>query len=375
VAFVFAEVVCRFLRPISTVEYRIDADVGPLLSPRQMSRWVNEDYDVVVMTNSAGFHDVERAPQKDSGCYRIVVLGDSYIEALQLPIEQGFTQQLERRLGSHVKGKKVEVINMGVSGSGPAQYYRILEKRGIIYKPDLVVMAVFPDNDFWDSDPDLSGAVFKPYYVMRSDDSLEYRPPRAEGFGSTLRPWLRRSAFLHVIRQGIVSLPLERWFASFGLLAPAGGVRGILDQIEIPLGWSVYLRDPPASWLNTERLTLRMIREAKSLSERNGAAFLVVMIGSVSAVEDRWSEALAQYSGANAVEWDFGRPFTLLRDIGKQWQFDAVNLTDSFQSDFRATGRSSAWAHDGHWNARGHQLAAEVVSAYLLDHRLIYGLN
>jgi hypothetical protein len=118
-----------------------------------------------------------------------------------------------------------------------------------------------------------------------------------------------------------------------------------------------------------------MIREAQSLSRRNGAAFLVVMIGSVSVVEDRWNEALAQYPGTSLVEWDFGRPFLLLQDFGKQWHFDVVNLADSFQSDFRVTGRSSAWPHDGHWNVRGHQLAAEVVSAYLLDHRLIYGLN
>lgn len=375
VAFMLAEVVCRLLRPLSTVEYRMDADVGPLLSPGQTSRWVNEDYDVVVVTNSAGFHDVERVAQKNSNCYRIVVLGDSYIEALQLPIEQGFTQQLERLLGRQLKGKQVEVVNLGVSGSGPAQYYRILEKKGLTYKPDLVVMAVFPDNDFWDSDPDFSGAVFKPYYVIRADDSLEYRPPRAEGLGSAVRPWLRRSALLHLVRQGIASLPLERWLASFGLLAPAGGVQEVSDHATIPLGWSVYLRNPPTSWLKAEQVTLRMIREAQSLSESNGAAFLVMMIGSVPTVEDRWNEALAQYPGAKSMKWDFGRPYGLLQDFGRQWRFDVVNLAESFRSDFRATGHSSAWPHDGHWNVRGHQLAAEVVSAYLLDHRRTYGLN
>ncbi|MBA5867362.1 MAG: hypothetical protein GDA67_11790 [Nitrospira sp. CR1.3] len=374
-ALLFAEVICRFIRPLSTVEYRMDADVGPLLAPSQRSRWVNEDYDVVVVTNSAGFHDIERAVEKGSDDYRIVVLGDSYIEALQLPIAEGFTQQLERLLARQVKGRNVEVINLGVSGSGPAQYYRILEKKGLAYKPDLVVMAVFPDNDFWDSDPDLSGAVFKPYYVMRPDDSLEYRPPQAESVGSALRPWLRRSAFLHMVRQGIVALPLERWLASFGLLAPAGGVQENSKHTPIPLGWSVYLRDPPATWLNAERLTLRMIREAQSISKNNSAAFLVVMIGSLPAVEERWDEVLAGYPGAKSMTWDFGRPITLLQEFGKQWGFEVVNLTDSFQSDFRATGRSSAWPHDGHWNARGHRLAAEVVSAHLLHHQQTYGLN
>jgi hypothetical protein len=353
----------------------MDADVGPILAPGQTSRWVNKDYDVVVTTNSAGFHDVEHVPEKAQDLYRVVVLGDSYIEGLQLPIEESFTQQMERWLGSRVKGKRVEVVNLGVSGSGPAQYYRILEKKGLIYKPDLVVMAVFPDNDFWDSDPELSGTVFKPYYVMRSDGTLEYRPPRTDGIGSTLRPWLRRSAFLHMIRAAIASLPLERWFASIGLLAPAGGIERALDQAIVPLGWSVYLSHPPEKWISTERLTLRMVREAKSLAERNGAAFLVMMIGSVSAVEARWKEALARYPGADALKWDFERPFTILQEAGREGRFGVVNLTDPFRSDFQTTGRSSAWPHDGHWNARGHQLAAEVLGAYLLDHRQGYRLN
>lgn len=373
VAFVFAEVVCRYLRPLSTVEYRTDADVGSLLSPGQTSRWVNEDYDVVVVTNSAGFHDLERSLQKDN-CYRIVVLGDSYIEALQVPIAEGFTQQLEQLLTLQMKGKKIEVINMGVSGSGPAQYYRILEKKGLTYSPDLVIMMVFPDNDFWDSDPDLSGAVFKPYYAIRSDDSLEYRPPHAESVGSALRPWLRRSAFLHMIRTGMVSPTLERWFASLGLLAPSGGLQ-TSERPAVPLGWFVYMRDPPAYWLNTEKVTLRMIREAQSLSEKNGSKFLVVMIGAVPAVEDRWNEALAPYPGARSIKWDFGRPFAQLQEHGTQWHYDVLNLTDRFQADFRATGRSSSWPHDGHWNARGHQLGAEVVSSYLVEHAQKYRLQ
>ena len=363
----------RFLHPLSTVEYRIDEEVGQILVAGQSSRWVNKDYDVLVTTNKAGFHDFEHEVEKLPDRYRIIVLGDSYIEALQVAIDQGFTQQLERRLGDSITTGRFEVINLGVSGSGPAQYYRILEKKGLVYKPDLVVMAVFPDNDFRDSDPDVGGAIFKPYYLLRSDGGLDYRAPRTEEIGNALRPWLRRSAFLHLLRDGISSFTLERWLASIGLLAPTVGI--MVEDAAVPPGWSIYLADPPMKWQETEKLTLRLIREAHALSEQQGADFAVMVIGSVPAVENRWKEVLARYPGSGDIRWDYGRPLSMLQALGRQWRFDVIDLTEPFRSDFLATGQSSSWPHDGHWNARGHQLAAEVLSRHLLDHSLKYGLN
>lgn len=372
-AFVLAEVLCRFLHPLSTVEYRIDEDVGQILVAGQSSRWVNEDYDVLVTTNNSGFHDVEHEVDKSADSYRIIVLGDSYIEALQLPIDQGFTQQLERLLGHSIKKRGVEVINLGVSGSGPAQYYRILEKKGLMYKPDLVVMAVFPDNDFRDSDPEVSGAIFKPYYLLRSDGGLDYQAPRTQEMGSALRPWLRRSAFLHLLREGISSFALERWLASIGLLAPTAGI--MLEDPAVPPGWSIYLADPPMKWRGTEKLTFRLIREAHALSEQQGADFVVMVIGSIPAVENRWKEVLARYPGSGDLRWDYGRPLSMLQAQGQQWRFDVIDLTEPFRSDFLATGQSSSWPHDGHWNARGHQLAAEFLTSYLVQHEKQYHLN
>jgi hypothetical protein len=301
VALATVEVVARVLHPLSTVEYRMDPEVGPILAPNQTSRWVNEDYDVTVLTNSAGFHDVEHAIDKPKNVYRIVVLGDSFIEALQLSIEQGFAQQLERMVAGWLEGKRVEVINLGVSGSGPAQYYRIVERKGLMYEPDLVLMVVLPDNDFRDSHRGLSGAVFKPYYAIRTDDSLEYIPPQVSGLGTSMRPLLRRSAFLHLVRQATASTPVERWLANIGVLAPAGAKNQRTARTLIPDDWYVYVADPPQPWPDAYRVTLRMIKESKELAERHGAKFLVMLIASTQMVEQRWEEALQGYAGAKCI--------------------------------------------------------------------------
>lgn len=77
-------------------------------------------------------------------------------------------------------------------------------------------MAVLPDNDFRDSYRSLSGAVFKPHYALGKDEHLEYLAPQVSGLGASLRTFLRRSAFLHLVRQGIASLPVEGWLANVG---------------------------------------------------------------------------------------------------------------------------------------------------------------
>ena len=351
------------------------SEVGPVLTPLQRTRWVNEDYDVQIMTNSTGFHDVEHAIGKPQNVYRILVLGDSYIEALQVPIEQGFTQRLRHELETRLTGKRIEVINLGVSGTGPPQYYRILEQKGLAYTPDLVIMAVLPDNDFRDSLLGLSGVVFKPYYSIRSDGTLEYIRPNLSGLGAQYRSLLRRSAFLHLIRKAIISGSMERWLGNIGLLAPAGGVGLDVVHDRIPLDWFVYVDHPPDPWPEAYRVTLRMIGESNGLAAKNGAAFLVMLLASTASVEARWEEALRSYEGAEHLQWDFQRPYREIVHVGKEAGFETINLLEPFRADFLATGRSSSWPHDGHWNTTGHRLAAEVVAGHLVEQRERYHLN
>jgi hypothetical protein len=375
VALAAAEIFVRLLHPLSTVEYLIDSNVGPILAPHQKSRWVNQDYDVTIVTNSAGFHDGEHVLQKPSDFYRIVVLGDSFVEALQVPVADGFCQQLERVLKASVHRSRVEVVNLAISGTGPAQQYRVLETMGLRYQPDLVVMVVLPDNDFRDSSQRLSGSVAKPYYAVDSDGMLRYIPPQESGVGVALMPWLRRSALLHLIRQAIATTPVEERLATIGLLSPASGVRSDYTYPSIPLDWHVYLADLPEAWLDAYRITHRMIHESKLLAEQHNAKFLVVLIGSPATIEDRWKETLASYSGTDQVKWDFERPYRAIEKLGRDVGFAVVNLVEPFQRDYQQHQVSHAWPHDGHWNPRGHKLAAEVVGSFLLAQQAQYGID
>ena len=75
--------------------------------------------------NSLGFRDTEHTYNKGQDVFRIVILGDSFCDYLELPLKQLFHSVLERKLNSELH-QPIERINLGFSGFGTAQEYLAL---------------------------------------------------------------------------------------------------------------------------------------------------------------------------------------------------------------------------------------------------------
>ncbi len=146
--------------------------------------------------NHLGFRDVERPFEKPSGVRRVVVLGDSYCEALQVPLENTFHKRLEKRLASS-GGSNWEVINLGVGDFGSAQEWLALTRYGLRYQPDIVVLAFFPLNDLCNNSIELYAACnspndrYRPYFV---DDGGKLRLTSAQPLRNFMRSHLRTFA-------------------------------------------------------------------------------------------------------------------------------------------------------------------------------------
>src|SRR4051794_36263350 len=100
-----------------------------------------------VRTNDLGFRDNHpHIPAKRPGEFRIVVLGDSITLGPGVEYEHLYTSLLGSRLArSH---PEVKVINLAVEGYNIIQYQAVLEEVGLDLKPDLVLVSMFPVNDF-----------------------------------------------------------------------------------------------------------------------------------------------------------------------------------------------------------------------------------
>src|SRR5262249_17436534 len=146
---VLFEVTVRCFLPVSDFFWAWDPAIGIKLVPGLRGVSVKTGmFNVPVQVNSIGFRDREHTINKQTGMCRVVLVGDSFVEALQVRFEESITAQLESQLRSH--GKNCEVISFGVSGAGTAREYLALREYGLKYKPDLVLL-LFVGNDFSDN--------------------------------------------------------------------------------------------------------------------------------------------------------------------------------------------------------------------------------
>lgn len=111
------------------------------------SHWYADEFSVPHKSNSLGFIGPERAVQKPAQASRIAILGDSFVEALQVPWEKSAAGVLERdlnNLGSSglMPSRRYEVQNFGISNFGVGQYLIAWEEYASRYHPDYVFIFV-----------------------------------------------------------------------------------------------------------------------------------------------------------------------------------------------------------------------------------------
>ena len=121
-----------------------------------------------VEINSDGWRGPEVPLAAAPGTFRIALLGDSYIEAFEVPFEKTVGELLEGRL-SALRGTPVEVLNFGHGGYGTTQELLTLQHEVWKYSPDLVLLAVTTGNDISDNSRRLKGIDYVPYHVFQGD--------------------------------------------------------------------------------------------------------------------------------------------------------------------------------------------------------------
>ncbi|WIM09522.1 hypothetical protein [Enhydrobacter sp.] len=102
--------------------------------------------DLIPRYNSWGLRDRERSFSRPADVrFRSVLVGDSFLEGafLRAPLAQ-LVEQDWRARGM----RDGEAINLGVSATGPVQYYYRIETVALKLEPDAILELVYPGNDF-----------------------------------------------------------------------------------------------------------------------------------------------------------------------------------------------------------------------------------
>ena len=326
--------------------FMADPLVGYRLKPGVSTRFETAEFATDITINSAGVRDDEVAPKKP-GEYRIVVLGDSLVMAVQVPVEQTFCRLLQDRLNRELGGgqRRFRVINAGVQGFGPVEeflFYREIVSR---FDPDLVLVALYVANDAVEAAASA--------YRLGSD-------PRAQGAGPVLRDtWyaatrriVRRSMVLQVVRLRLRSL--AEHFGGAPDLAPA--LRTYLPE----------LHDDVASGLSVTRDVMARLAD---LAAADGARTALMFLPALFQVDDADYGYLTRDLAVSG--------YRLVRDAATARFHEALAPLSLPSFDtlpvLRAGDRNERvfFVGTAHFTPHGHAVLAEGLSAFLIEAGLL----
>ena len=322
----------------------------------------------LVRFNAAGFRDEEWSLAKPADTFRIAVLGDSYVEAVQVALGERFTEVLERELdGTPAVGdRRVHVLTFGVSGFGTAQELMCLRHHVWQYSPDLVILAVTTGNDLRNNSRALQNDEGRPYFAyvngsLTLDTSFRQSADH--------RRSARRELALGVIERSRAAQAAYRFWQNRSSLARRVRIRDAARATEIGeeagLDSWAYMESTDTrrneAWKVTEGLFSLMSRE---VAER-GAQFLLVTLSNAIQVHPN-PEIREKFMRRLGVD-DLFYPERRIAAAGRRDAFVVVNLAPGLLDYATTTG---AFLHgfgerlgSGHWNQEGHREAGRRLAA------------
>jgi len=388
IALLLCEVVLRMAGFSYLSLYQYDSDLGAALRP-EAEGWAKKEGEAYIKISSAGLRDREHAQAKPPRTLRIAVLGDSYAEALQVPMENAFWSILENKLKAcpALAGREPEVINFGVSGYGTAQELIMLRHRVWLYAPDIVLLAFLTGNDVRNNSRILEQDNRRPYFVL-SDGRLVPDMTFRESLGFRLRLtelgrwmyWLRYSSRILQVFDEAIRIVTVRNAQVDSISARSHSVNAA-DQADLVPGvrpWDEYAeagldaivyREPvdpvwKEAWEVTEELILLMRDEVRE----KGANFLVVTLSNGPQVhpDPAVREAFERHLGVSHLFY----PDFRIRSLGERAGFAVLNLAPHLQTYAEEDrvflhGFEKSGLGKGHWNSEGHRLAGTLMAQKL----------
>jgi hypothetical protein len=330
--------------------------------------------------NSHGFRDYERTYEKPQDVFRILVLGDSYIEALQVQLEDSFTAQLETKLNAHASSRRFEVLSLGQSGFGTGEEYVRYLNFGVAYNPDLVVVAFLTGNDFRNNSKFLSRDSVGFYYTFDRNRNLVLDRSLVDAYENN-RSYLKR--FLEILKANshLMSLISERFYLFRRQLLEtrmaeaygdeASAEDGRKNRLDLFSDLNIYRTDLPAPWKETVEITKEIILAFKTSVEEHGSRFLLVGLSNAEQIHPEVGRELKnQYK----VELDYEQPDRILEEFAIEHNVPFLKLMPALRDHHLKTGQylhGFGSSRGGHWNQVGHRVAAELTFQFLKERHMV----
>jgi len=295
--------------------------------------------------NAQGWNSSHAAYTRSSGAEPLIaVIGDSYVEALQVEVTEAFPEQLERLLGPPFR-----VYRMGISGAPLSQYLEILRKEVIPLNPKIVVINLV-HNDFDES------FRFKPGFYTSSFLKIDI----SSGTPTELAPTEFVKPWYSAVRNS----------ASWRYMVNRNGLRlsfirdSLLGKPTLELHKTQMVAPPTIDTQTTHEVTSYLIDAIRSATQAIGAQLLIVIDGDRQLIYQGSPVDSASDSDPSALN-------RMMRDITEGLAIPFLDLHPAFANDYITQGEKFNFESDFHWNLHGHTVATQAIFPVL--HSLLRG--
>jgi lysophospholipase L1-like esterase len=317
-----------------------------------------------------GLRDRGHVPARARGVRRVLLLGDSFTEGMQVPYERTFAARLESNLAAD--GRRVEVIDAGFSGFATDNELLFYRTDGRRYHADLVLLGFTAANDVIENSKDLAARMYaavpagpppKSYFKLRPDGGLrldthvarrywhQYEARRAT-FGGRL--WTALQDRIHLVRfvDSVVS----------GTRTPSADAARISHAAAL----GAYAVRPSPEWNRAWALTRALVRELEREVEADGATFGAFVVPAKETVSPlAWRAWLAMMPEQHERALDPERPTTASLAMLRGEGVPTLDLLPPLRAHLAATGGTGYFPLDIHWNEHGHAVVADALTTFV----------
>ncbi len=381
---------------LDSIAYEFNEDFLISLRPNITKKYIRKEANGGYITRWKTNNNSFRGPSlRDDPTYRVIVYGDSNIQARFSGRTRTFPGQLARFL-QESGIPDVEVINAGVIGFGPDQILIRFANEVDKYKPNLIIFHIFADNDFGDIirnrlfSLDVNGNLTRTDYKTTTDAYLLVSERRK------LKTFISQLLVLRALKKAASSLVKVK---SSGELkgtnkqsrtpskqSKENMVHELLEMVEAE--YLVYKESQPrkfshftdhydidiALYPNQEsskmktRLMEEVLKEASKLASAKGISLLVLIQPSIkdttkdnALLTYEYLQQYPNYKKTNLTD--------AVEKICVSHNIHSINLFNVFMEN----GPEDLFfrAENDHWTDRGQQLAAKETARYINDNSML----
>ena len=334
--------------PTATI-IQFDETLGWSKTPGVRASRSTDEYDVTLEINELGLRDDPmESPEKPGGTFRVVMLGDSFVQGYTVDREDLFVDQLETWW--RAEGRSVDVVNAGTEAWATDQEVIWLQENGGAFDPDLVLLFTYDNDLFWNAKRKY---LRTPKPRFHPEGRVEPRVLTDPG----PRPWTDNYAVTKATkmlgrRLGLVPNPSPTF-------EHESGRRMYCER-------AAYLHTPPEfmkeAYLRTEGALIAL----KGACEELDVPLYVVPIPNKATFGGKPAQQLAGKLGLDAELWSADQPVDTVLDLCAQHEIPTFDVRSALEAEV-ADGAQLYYEKDFHLNAEGNRALTRFLHAKLDD--------